>query len=284
MANPGTSLTPLPRAVAISPLDRMMVAVDIDGIPRRFYGIQRPQPSDPATQTENYEYSEGQVPTGVTETPGNVTLEFTHVANGLVDKFLSKSKEDNATITMRVFTRGKLLYTPPAAARLSYADAGTSQDVEKGLSLITTTGLAAGVDGATTEPNAIKALVNGGQIREGCVVQLVKAPAEESDGTKKALMESHDLMVIESPFPAADGSFKLYTAGRGSLAAIADADSGAFEFYDSSTEWVVSGTLVSYGPQYGQAARTARLEMTRTVETDKQIRYEDAHKNFVQAA
>lgn len=273
----------LPLPIAFTPLERMLAAVNIDGNFRRFSGIQRPQPTDPSTTTETYDYSEGDEELAGSTTPGNVSLVFTHVPEGMMDDFLSGAI--NSTLTVRFITRGSAVasFTPPATGRLTVAAQATADGFGKGLSELG----AAGVDFTDA---VLSAAVRAGQIREGHIIELTGDPNELAAGgalTQDQIddLKALDLQVLEQPMPnnADPVEYKLFLKGRDEITPASLAiNNGAFVIRQPSTIWEVSGTLLNYSPQFDQPARTARIEMTRGTEQDKNIRYENAHKAFTQ--
>lgn len=281
----------LPLPIAYTPLERMLAAVDVDGNYRRFSGIQRPSPTDPSTTTETYDYSEGEEELAGTTTPGNVTLVFTHVPEGLIDTFLKGAV--NSQITVRFITRGSAVPSYSlTSARLVVAQAEDSDGYEKGLMRLEG-------EGATWEDDLISAAVREGKIREQQLIEFFSDPAATpppSGLTADELeqFQNFDLAVIEQPIPdsaSPDPGYKLYVRdldiSNADLAILNTGlakDAGRFHIRHPSTIWQVQGTLLSYSPQFDLAARTARIEMTRGVEVDKNIRYENAHKAFTQYA
>ena len=256
----------LPKAIALSPLSRMLAAVNIEGNWRRFYGIQRPQPTDPSTATETYEYSEGSVELPGATTPGNVALVFTHSPQGLVDEYL---KEKNGqSISLRFYTRGDLIHAPSIVTRVSRAVEATADGFDKGLSLLSFSTVSGTTLTDLAQP-AINTLVNDGYIREGCVIQHVTDPKDMTPQGPATLAEVLDLTVVEQPIPDDAGNFKLYTKGGAVALGLALVNGNTdparynFEIYNPSTIWEVSGSLLTYSPQFDQAARAARIEITR---------------------
>ena len=282
----GTALG-LPKAIAISPLSRMLAAVNIDGNWRRFYGIQRPQPTDPSTATETYEYSEGSVELPGATTAGNVALVFTHNPEGLIDDFLKTKLQQN--LSLRFYTRGDLIHPLGADIRLVITAEETTDGFDKGLSELKF-GTVVGTTITDLTQAAQNELVENGYIREGAVVQYITTPTEITGGPDAATAGNQDLTIIEQPMVDADGNYKLYTKGRALSEGIEKVNGATdllrytMEIYNPSTVWEVAGPLLTYSPQFDQAARAARIEITRNTESDKQIRYEDSQKAFTQAA
>ena len=272
----------LPLPIAYSPLSRMLAAVEIDGVYTRFSGIQRPAPTDPTTATDTYEYSEGSDTIPGATTPGNVSLVFTHVPGNYVDDFLSE--KDGQLINLQFITRGSLAHTPNADARLVAAAAATTGK-EKGLSELTPA-LLAGSSATGWDAATITDLVRAGTLRENLVIEL------DSVDTAEAAQVALDLSILEPPRPTqpagtskvSEQTYELYIKGQAAIVAadIAKAGTPSIRFFTPSTIWQVQGTLLTYTPQFDLNARSARIEITRSTETDKVIRFDDAHEAFTQ--
>ena len=215
-------------------------------------------------------------------------MVFTHVPEGLIDTFLKGAV--NSQITVRFITRGSAVPSYHLdAARLAVTQAEDSDGFDKGL-------MALEGAGATWSADAISAAVREGRIREQQIIELLTDPNNPPGGTVQDEIEQlvlFDLAVIEQPMPddATPVGYKLFCRDLGiddadlvHLNSGLNKDIGKFNIRHPSTIWQVQGTLLNYSPQFDLAARTARIEITRGVEVDKNIRYENAHKAFTQYA